>query len=455
MLAITEWLLIDEGLDWAFCDTDSMAFAAPAGADLAEFEMRVRNVCAWFEPLNPYEERGSILEFEDQNFTEDPSGKKRLEPLYCAAISAKRYALFNLDRAGEPIIRKASAHGLGHLLPPYNEERKEREHQIGVRLWQEDVWKAIITSLRSQNPMEVRLDWREELNRPSVSQYSAATPDRLDWFKYYNKGKPYPRQVKPFNFLLEFYAMRPDEMAREGRLLSAEKLGEQPKPIAPYNRDPYTMVPKIRDRVSGEPVEGKWLRTYAETLRGYHRHPETKFLHGDAMDSGPTRRRHILVEAVEDIGKEADKWDEDEPVSADDEFTVSYGVSIADRQKMLAVIQSVSKSQLHRAAHVSIRTIPSSLADANEMPDKELRRIFAEAAALAEEKRKVAEGDAALLQWLVEQANERGLKALADLLDYDSANLAKVVAGKRKISRELGIRIGKLANAEGCISSPK
>src|ERR1700730_13773754 len=95
------------------------------------------------------------------------------------------------------------------------------------------------------------------------------------------------------------------------------------------------MLPKIRDRVSGEPVEQKWLWTYAETLRGYHRHPETKFLHGEAMDRGPTRRRHIFVEMIEDIGKEADKLDEDEPISADDEFTVSYGLSVEDRKRMV------------------------------------------------------------------------------------------------------------------------
>jgi hypothetical protein len=40
-------------------------------------------------------------------------------PLYVWAISAKRYALFNLDADGGPILRKASVHGLGHLLPPY------------------------------------------------------------------------------------------------------------------------------------------------------------------------------------------------------------------------------------------------------------------------------------------------------------------------------------------------
>ncbi len=158
MLAITERLLNGQGLDWVFCDTDSMAFAAPDGMAFDEFERRVRTICAWFEQLNPYEQRGSILEFEDQNFAPDSSGNKGLEPLYCAAISAKRYALFNLDSGGEPIIRKASAHGLGHLLPPYDDESKQGERKSGVRLWQEDVWKAIIKSLRSPNPMEVRID---------------------------------------------------------------------------------------------------------------------------------------------------------------------------------------------------------------------------------------------------------------------------------------------------------
>jgi hypothetical protein len=243
--------------------------------------------------------------------------------------------------------------------------------------------------------------------------------------------------VKPFNFLLEFYAKRPDEMVRDGLLVSMEKLGEQPKPIAPYNRDPYAMVPKIRDRVSGEPVDPRWLRTYAETLRGYHRHPETKFLRGEAMDSGPTGRRHVLVEAVEDIGKEADRWDEDEPVSADDEFTLSYGISVDDREQMLAVIQAVSKRQLARAAHVSTRTIPASMAEVSEMPDKELRRIYAEASALAVENRKIAEADELIMKWLSRQVNECGLKIVAEMLEYDAANLAKAVVGKRGLSRKL------------------
>jgi hypothetical protein len=141
------------------------------------------------------------------------------------------------------------------------------------------------------------------------------------------------------------------------------------------------MLSKIHDRVTGRPVEQRWLRTYAEALRGYHLHPETKFLDGDYTDRGPTRRRHVRVQMIEDIGKEADKWD-DEELSADNEFTVSYGVSEPDRAVMLAVIQSVSKRRLAPAAKVSTRSVPSDKAAANEMPAKEFRRLFDIASAL-------------------------------------------------------------------------
>ena len=87
MLAITERLLIDEGLDWVFCDTNSMAFAAPANLTLEDFQKRVRKVCAWFNSLNPYEQPGSILKFEDQNFSlEIPQALKRKEGVGAALL---------------------------------------------------------------------------------------------------------------------------------------------------------------------------------------------------------------------------------------------------------------------------------------------------------------------------------------------------------------------------------
>jgi hypothetical protein len=151
------------------------------------------------------------------------------------------------------------------------------------------MWKAIIKSLGGANPMELPIDWRPGLAHPAVSQYTASTPDLVARFKDFNLGRPYAERLKPFNFLLEFYSKRPDEAARQGLLKTSDDAKRQLKPISPYSRDPYSMLSKIHDRVTGRPVEQRWLRTYAEALRGYHLHPETKFLDGDYTDRGPTR----------------------------------------------------------------------------------------------------------------------------------------------------------------------
>jgi len=235
-------------------------------------------------------------------------------------------------------------------------------------------------------------------------------------------------------------------MARQGLLKSTDDVKRQPKPSAPYNRDPYKSLPRIRDRVTGEPVAQEWLRTYAEALRGYHRHPETKFLHGEAMDSGQTQRRHVFVEAIEDIGKEADKWDDEEPLTADNEFTVSYGVCETDRSTMLAVIQSVSKRRLARAAKVSTRSIPSDGAAANEMLMKEFKRLFDIASALAAEDREREESDGILVSWIAEQVEQRGLTAVAELLKFDVPNLAKIVARKRRVPKSLRVYVVGLSS---------
>jgi hypothetical protein len=122
MFAISETLAVRAGLDWAFCDTDSMALAKPPSMNHDEFLNRARSVCDWFVPLNPYEQKGPLFKIEDINYgIENEKLTRKLTPLFCFAVSAKRYALFNIDTDGRPVIRKASAHGLGHLRAPYGE----------------------------------------------------------------------------------------------------------------------------------------------------------------------------------------------------------------------------------------------------------------------------------------------------------------------------------------------
>jgi hypothetical protein len=173
MLAISERLASDHGLDWAFCDTDSMAFTLPPNAKYSEagrvLQDRVEEICSWFEPLNPYEAKGAILKLEDQNF---PSST----PLYCYAVSSKRYALFNTGPDDRPIIRKASAHGLGHLYPPYSDEDLDGpERDSDVLLWQEEFWQDIVAAALRGQPGPIPFAAREKLNIPAASRYSATT----------------------------------------------------------------------------------------------------------------------------------------------------------------------------------------------------------------------------------------------------------------------------------------
>jgi len=93
---------LDLGLNWAFCDTDSLAIVRPEDMWREDFHRWTQCVVDWFVPLNPYRKAGSILKLEDLNRA---VGSGKMEPLHCFAISAKRYALFNLTVDNRPVLR--------------------------------------------------------------------------------------------------------------------------------------------------------------------------------------------------------------------------------------------------------------------------------------------------------------------------------------------------------------
>ena len=78
-----------------------------------------------------------------------------------------------------------------------------------------------------------------------------------------------------------------------------------PKPSAPFERDPVKGAAGAFDRLTGERVPQGRLKTYADALRAYHLSCESKFENGEAWDAGETRRRLVVAERVELVGKEA------------------------------------------------------------------------------------------------------------------------------------------------------
>lgn len=317
MLGIAELKAHELGLDWVFCDTDSLAITKPDRISRRDFHKKAKLIVDWFTPLNPYRKPESILKIEAINYG---IGSKELEPLYCFAISAKRNVLFNLDSNEQPIIRKASAHGLGHLIDPYDNADAPPDlpapqvslAEIGLHRWHHDFWIRIIQAAIDSHPDQVPLDWHPAFSRPAAMRYSASSPQLLNWVARWNEGRPYEEQIRPFGFLLSFmprrgvfgpFTVETVEDARPGRPPRTDDLA----PIAPYNTDPARALGKVFDRITGRAVDPEELKTYAEVLAQYHLSCEDKFNNGQFLDRGRTARRHVVATGFVWIGKEANQ----------------------------------------------------------------------------------------------------------------------------------------------------
>ena len=190
----------------------------------------------------------SILEMEDQNFSTEKGKENELEPLFCFAISAKRYALFNLDgmeRRSSGRLRRMAL----DIMPRRTETRRKpattetAASGFGKRTFGSRSSSAAL----SDKPREVDYAFRREMMKPARSRYGATRPAVLDWFKRYNEGRPYAEQVKPFNFLLDL--LRPPPRGHCDRRPDARmdpKL-EAMRPVAPYEKDiEKALAPRLR-----------------------------------------------------------------------------------------------------------------------------------------------------------------------------------------------------------------
>jgi hypothetical protein len=436
LMAIAERLAEDSGITWAFCDTDSMALARPEGMEQADFLERAEAVREWFTALNPYERKGSLFKIEDANYSiEDGKLTDQLEPLYVLAVSAKRYALFNLDEQGRPLLRKISAHGLGHLLPPYGEHQAPSAipepivplGELEAERWQHDLWYRIVEAALGEAPEQVRLDDLLGFEKPAVSRYAATTPNLLRWFEWYNRGKPYGEQVNPFGFLL---AYQPNPLA-SGRT--------DLKPVSAFDRDLEKAVSTCFDRRSGDPVPTEQLKSYHEALAQYHLHPDAKFHNGDYLNSGVTRRRHIRATAVEHIGKEANRWEEQFILGLDLDAQTEYGTAPGNRERILEILvqagQKFSQHALATAAGVSLSEVSAVLLRKRSPTPAMLARLYRAIPRMEREASEEAEHIREVLDAVRKRCRLVGVREIARQAGVDGANLAKVLSGQRKPSQ--------------------
>jgi hypothetical protein len=455
MLTIAERLAAREGLDWVFCDTDSIALAKPDGMSDADFNAKADAVQQWFVPLNPYAFGGPLLQTEKFNYRlRNGKVTKELEALYCYAVSSKRYVLFNLDTDGRPVIRKASAHGLGHLLPPYPDGKSPRGipapaaklSDIGVRRWEYDLWYRVVLAALDGHPDTVDWSGFKGFDQPAISRYNVTKPELLRLFDGYNKPRAPEDQVRPFNFLLSFQAnvglaqSMVRERAEEAVTLRPRKV-ELPRPIAPYTDKLADAADRCFDRDTGKKVAREQLRTYREVLARYHLHPESKFLNADWTDRGKVQRRHVEVVDIVNIGKEANELEEQFYLGAEPEAMPDYGMApdggVETFGRITAAARRFGRHQLAEGAGISLRTLASILGRKCRPTKNTIRRLLTWISRGEAEDDEGSRAVAEVLDRARAEAQRFGLRRFAAKIGVDPANLAKVLAGKRRPSEQL------------------
>jgi hypothetical protein len=199
MLAMLERMVTNLGGTWAFCDTDSMAIVAteegglvacpggpyrlPDGTESirALSRVEVEAIRERFNEINPFNPHAvpDILKLEAE--------------ATCLAISVKRYALYNLDKRGDPIFLKdhpLSENGLGHFLNPADPGSPSKE-------WIKDIWCIIIAHAYGQE-----VEPPHWIDRPTMVRTTVTSTQVQRAFRHMNRDVPYAEQVKPFNFML-------------------------------------------------------------------------------------------------------------------------------------------------------------------------------------------------------------------------------------------------------------
>jgi hypothetical protein len=442
MLALAERLILDEGLEWAFCDTDSMAIARPENMPETNYYERVERIVGWFSALNPYNFAGSILKIEDVNYNLE-NAKKR-EPLFVWAVSAKRYALFNIEN-GQPVIRKASAHGLGHLQAPYDKTNpakgipapRGKLEKIGVELWHHELWWLIAKAAIDGHPDDVKFNHHPALRKPAASRYAATTPKYLRWFDKYNDGLPYALKLKPFGFVSAFSARPLIEPA-----LSKSTRRSPLKPVAPFDKNPVIAAQHAFDRITREPIPVNYLKTYQQALAQYHLHPEDKFLNGDFLDRGTTLRRHIRVTEIEYIGKESNKWEDQYYFGFDPTEEMHYGSrSIGAIELHEAIGEIVDARGLRRTAldlgisRATLSKLVKCQFSGCSMAD--LQRYSRIAVDINSDEEQKLQQYSQLLEMAKSDSQKFGIAKFARRINYDQSNLQKVFSGTRKFNSKL------------------
>ena len=180
-------------------------------------------------------------------------------------------------------------------------------------------------------------------------------------------------------------------------------------------------------------------------LAQYHLHSEAKFHNGDYLHCGVTQRRHIRATAVEHIGKEANRWEEQLHLGLDLEAQTEYGTAPYDHERVLSVLRRVSKEfgqrQLARASNTTLSVVSAILSGKRRPTPGTLAKLYRALPRLEQEASEEAESAREVLEAIKERCQAIGVRRFAKQAGVDAANLAKVLSGRRKFSETMRAKL--------------
>jgi len=202
-------------------------------------------------------------------------------------------------------------------------------------------------------------------------------------------------------------------------------------PIAPFDTDLNKAIAGAFDRISGEPIDASRLQTYQEALLGYPFRSEPKFLNGEGYDTGRTERCHVHACAVQFIGKEADRWEEEHIIGNQvGEMAIAYGVDPLASARLydalrtaMAAVGKTKVATVTGIARATLNKIERGDGATTVVPlgrvHRALEKLMAEGSFKERERLRQKAGFIEVVR------QEGGIRAAARKLDMDASDLRR------------------------------
>lgn len=381
LLAMAEKLAENHGIDYVLCDTDSMAFAKPVTMDQETFRVKVQEICDCFKMLSPYNNVSEILKIEDINYFNN-----KLEPLYCIAISAKRYALYNRIDTGYQ-LRKFSSHGTGGWMKPADYESRtpdpdENVYKLGGHRWMYDLWYHAIVE-NEQGKKRISLNSLSFLSEPALTRVTVSTAQLFKRFK----SVP---GIRPFSFMSMLPSLNQLELLSRSNshfktaTESARSIAENTQPYNPLDLKgvpfyapfgyTYQSVCDLIRRMDNNELITIGHKSLAECVIDYFSHGEAKAANPKGI--GRLERQHLQIIEHIFIGKETNRVKDD--ISEESEGIVEYEEAAEYGRSGLAELLKQYPMKI--------------LAELTEVPKRTLYGVMEGAKPSSETRRKILNG---------------------------------------------------------------